>query len=88
LDVEDIENEETFQFQSINTHSEWSSSNEFDFMIIIDDYNTNLPSGRKFFGRDEYNVGPCLWGKQMRSYDFYIFFIKVSEGNELPDRPC
>ncbi len=90
MTAEDIEQGVTTQYNDINNHEDWEGTQRFDFTITIGDPNGDPgpPHGRKFFGRDEYNVGPCLWGKQTRSYDFYIFFIKVSEGNELPDRPC
>lgn len=80
---EDIQQAVTAQYEDINEYEQWEDTDELDFMMIINDHNGDPnPPQSKFWGKDKYNVGPCIGHKQLTTTDFYVFWIRVSSTNE------
>ena len=90
LTTYDFQSGEEIETLDIDSHVEYSSTNSFDFIEIIEDVNSGARSktGRKFWGYVRGNVAiPCMGGKRGVYHQHYVFWIKNGDPVIL-DEPC
>jgi hypothetical protein len=86
----DFQSGEEVETLDIDSHAEYSSTNSFDFIEIIEDVNSGArsKSGRKFWGNKDLNdATPCIGGQKTVWVQHYVFWIKNGDPYQDP-RPC
>jgi hypothetical protein len=82
----DIALNQTKVTTEINKNVEYSSTDEFDFIQIIDEFNSNPTPKKKFWGWSAWEpVGPCTNHHQTMVHTHYVLFqTNVIEHNIVP----
>jgi len=92
LNIYDFQSGEELEMLDIDDHSEYESTNSFDFIEIIEDVNSGArsKSKRKFWGSTVLNDKlPCIGGKEMFFTKTGRFGSKmVQNGGRIPVRVC
>lgn len=74
------------EFTNINAHGEYTSTDEFDFIKIIQDIESGQSEKRRFWGWSDWTYGPCNNGFQTATRTHYVFWVKNT--NDADIVPC
>lgn len=84
----DFQSGEEIETLDIDNHAEYSSTNSFDFIQIIEDVNSGArsKSGRKFWGKTIIRKDPCMGGQRQVAYQHWFFWLR--NGTSFGIEPC
>jgi len=73
------------EFTNINAHDDYASTDEFDFIKIIQDADSGQTEKRRFWGWSDWSYGPCNNGYRTATRTHYVFWLKnTHDANIVP----
>jgi hypothetical protein len=86
LTIKDFQTNLEEEFTNINAHDDYASTDEFDFIKIIQDGESEQSEKRRFWGWSDWTYGPCNNGYQTATRTHYVFWLKNTHDAKIV--PC